>query len=1779
MRKTFDEHASDLPGGTAQIAKLFGATAIATVLSLISTSAEAQETIVYSGDTSQLGNPSTVWPNPPYTPSVPNSLFPRNFLSSNSVTVNSGAIGGHVFGGIAAYSDQNADDNAVIINGGTIGTSTGGNVFGGWSLDSSASGNSVEVNDATVRGIVFGGWRNGGTSSSDVSDNTVTINSGAEMRGNIYGGYSQGQNGNISGNKIVINDRAVRGTASSPSIIAGAYSALLLNNVFDNSVTIDGGTISYASIYGGRGQVNSPITKNTVTIGSGTISNSTIYGGQNINNGAVSENSVVILGGSVGATIYGGHSSGGSAVTGNTVSISGGSVTGDIYGGYSNRGSATGNIVTVDGAASLTNANLFGGFVNSGSGDAFTGNTLNKNSAATVNTARNFAVVNFGYTGDASIGTLYTTPTGSSLSGITLNTGALDVNFGGVITGTGNLTKTGTGTLILTNTNNYSGGTIVSDGILQIGNGGATGSITGNILNNANVTFNHSNYVYSGIISGIGSLTKIGAGTLILTGANNYSGGTIVFDGILQIGNGGATGSITGDIVNNAHVAFNRSNNVYYDGQITGTGKIVQGGSGALALTGGDNNKFNGGTEIESGTLLITDSYSYNQADDVDSSAGYLTFTGATGQKNIVLQNYDPIGILLTNSFRTQSGAGHDNNVDLRSSSPVAVTGIGIGGDGGVFYVAADTTMNVTANTLLLMDNKANNGNLNDLYVESGGVFNLTVHEAEGEVPAGVDFMSGIGGEGTLNISTKGLAAVLFQSDSGGVFAMGTTNVKGDEENIAILSLLRLDSSKARLTFTNTGTFSVTGDTNPISAVLMGDGIVKATVINITDGAALAPTDKSKAGTLTLEADTVNLNDFALLYTAFGAQEPLDTTHPDSIPISNNDLLYINSNNATLTNGVVYFKTVTGNSFGEGDYLVIRSTNGFSNIGSDNDLKNQLHTIMVDGFELKPNEDGPRGGDYGLKLGGDPNVSGGWQTGSTNVWFAHSLNSLTMAWTGTGTEAAPVNGSWESGELFYSLQDSVGEHERRFLTGDKVYISGGNPFTINLHGSDSLTGQKIVVSGLVIGRNMDGYDTDGGVYTISGDGGITADKDSAFGTILQDSGVDDNVLKTGKLQKYGDNTLKFTNTGGNLFREGIELHGGVVEFTQAEQLDDGGEGIKFAGDSALKALENVMLDNVIEIDDGFIGSLGADANVVFTYTGNLIGTDSSTLDKSGAGTVRLDATSGFAGMITVSEGTLEVVGNYGNTAQFNVKDGGTLSGTGIIGTTSGGTIESGGTLKPGGLDDNAFLTIIGDLTFAAGSNFDIRLEFGVENNDKVILESGTASIGSQTANLNAKVDFWKNTGSFNGPYTIIDASDGTVGNTSDEFILKAFGLPRGWNPVNGWNDDLFQLEFRYDPNNGFGAIGFTHNQTAIGKTIDWFVANRDPGIRHLIDRVSDPDWSNREVAKQLDQLHGDLTPNAFFLALKEPWRHPFNRLLPGSYYSQSYDGIRSEARAWAEFINRYEDLDHDGNAHGSTIHRNGIAVGVDYPLSPHSVVGMTLQYTHPRLNQKTGTVKADDYEFGLYGMARLMDDLDLKAYLGYSYQRYDFRRAVSLPATRSGSHEAFYERLNGSASGNALSASVELIRSFQAQANIRLLPVVALDFEKARINGYRESVGEASLIFDAASMKRTMLRLGLDSAFDFQNGFYLKPKIQYAIQVDGQKHPSVNARFANATLPNQRKADIWGSEIGRNYWNFGLGGGWKLDSRGDKELYVNYDAKLYKRATSHTGMLGFTMKW
>ena len=216
--------------------------------------------------------------------------------------------------------------------------------------------------------------------------------------------------------------------------------------------------------------------------------------------------------------------------------------------------------------------------------------------------------------------------TTSSLQGPIANNAAVTFDqatngtYLGVMSGTGNLTKSGAGALTLSGNNSYSGGTIVSAGSLI----GTTSSLQGAITNNAAVTFDQaSDGSYSGNMSGSGSLAKSGAGAVTLSGNNSYSGGTTVSAGSLI----GTTSSLQGAITNNAAVTFDQATNGTYLGVMSGTGNLTKSGAGALTLSG--NNTYSGNTVVDAGELQVNGSIA-SSAVTVKSGAS-LSGSGSVG--------------------------------------------------------------------------------------------------------------------------------------------------------------------------------------------------------------------------------------------------------------------------------------------------------------------------------------------------------------------------------------------------------------------------------------------------------------------------------------------------------------------------------------------------------------------------------------------------------------------------------------------------------------------------------------------------------------------------------------------------------------------------------------------------------------------------------------------------------------------------------------------------------------------------------------------------------------------------------------------------------------------------------------------------------------------------------------------------------------------------------------------------------------------------------------------
>ncbi|MEJ0009462.1 MAG: autotransporter-associated beta strand repeat-containing protein [Alphaproteobacteria bacterium] len=103
-----------------------------------------------------------------------------------------------------------------------------------------------------------------------------------------------------------------------------------------------------------------------------------------------------------------------------------------------------------------------------------------------------------------------------------------DFTIAGGISGTGTFEQAGTGTITMLGDNLYSGGTTISSGTLQLGNGGSTGSVTGNITDNSHLIIDRGGvYTFNGVISGGGDVTKAGSGITKIAQTQTYTGATI----------------------------------------------------------------------------------------------------------------------------------------------------------------------------------------------------------------------------------------------------------------------------------------------------------------------------------------------------------------------------------------------------------------------------------------------------------------------------------------------------------------------------------------------------------------------------------------------------------------------------------------------------------------------------------------------------------------------------------------------------------------------------------------------------------------------------------------------------------------------------------------------------------------------------------------------------------------------------------------------------------------------------------------------------------------------------------------------------------------------------------------------------------------------------------------------------------------------------------------------------------------------------------------------------
>jgi autotransporter-associated beta strand protein len=522
-------------------------------------------------------------------------------------------------------------------------------------------------------GASIGGGTNGVTMRAG---GTVTNQSGAAIQGDTDGVLMQ-DGGSVTNRSGATIAGATRGVES--------FGGTILNTGSGSSITSDitglqtfagGGSITNAdgaTIRGGQNGVLMDSSTALTNQSGGQIVGAADMGVQSFNGGSVTntDDGTLIQGAVYGIDLQGGTGTvtnrGGASIKGGSVGLfmdSGGTLT-NSGNGSTISGQDNGVYIT-GGTGSVTNEN--GATVGSAGStgvwlDATDGTVTNTGAGSTI--SGDYGVL---FTGTA--GTV-NNQDGASITGSTVGVyldggGSVINGAGSTLSGTAYGLYVGSGETTLSNAGTIAGDVRLADNRTNRVTLTTGGRITGELYigteSTSTLTLDGTgSQVYSQAVTGGttfvgGVLTKQGSGTWIIdvaadAGLGFEPSGTVIDAGVLQIGSGGTAGSISGDITNNATLAFDRSNASTYSGAISGPGNVLKAGAGTLTLTA--SSTYTGDTTVEAGRLAVNGSIAGSAVTVLNGAT--LGGTGAVGP--VTVQTGGTIGA--GNSIGTLTVAGN----------------------------------------------------------------------------------------------------------------------------------------------------------------------------------------------------------------------------------------------------------------------------------------------------------------------------------------------------------------------------------------------------------------------------------------------------------------------------------------------------------------------------------------------------------------------------------------------------------------------------------------------------------------------------------------------------------------------------------------------------------------------------------------------------------------------------------------------------------------------------------------------------------------------------------------------------------------------------------------------------------------------------------------------------------------------------------------------------------------------------------------------------------------
>ncbi|ECQ6292657.1 fibronectin-binding autotransporter adhesin ShdA [Salmonella enterica subsp. enterica serovar Kaneshie] len=457
------------------------------------------------------------------------------------------------------------------------------------------------------------------------------------------------------------------------------------------------------------------------------------------------------------------------------------------------------------------------------------------------------------------------------------------------------LTKQGDGTLILSNTGNDYGDTVIDGGILAAKDAASLG--TGDVTIAESATLALSQGTLDNNVTGEGQIVKSGSDELIVTGDNNYSGGTTISGGTLTVDYADSLGS--GDIDNSGVLKVGEGE---LENTLFGSGSLVKTGTGELTLSG--DNTYSGGTTIAGGTLTADHADSLGtgtiansgvlkvdegELENTLSGTGSLVKTG-TGELTLSGDNTYSGGTTIAGGTLT---ADHADSLGTGAIANSGVLQVGEGELENTLSGSGSLVKTSTGELTLSGDNTYSGGT-----TITGGT--LTADHADSLGTGAID-NSGVlqVGEGELENTLSGAGSLVKtgtgeltlsgdNSYSGGTTISGGTLTadhadslgSGDIDNSGVLQvgegeLKNTLSGSGSLVKTGTGELTLSGDNSYSGTTTISDGTLIAANVN-----ALGSGNIDNSGTLMLDANgafkLANVTTHSGATTALAAGSTLD---------------------------------------------------------------------------------------------------------------------------------------------------------------------------------------------------------------------------------------------------------------------------------------------------------------------------------------------------------------------------------------------------------------------------------------------------------------------------------------------------------------------------------------------------------------------------------------------------------------------------------------------------------------------------------------------------------------------------------------------------------------------------------------------------------------------------------------------------------------------------------------------------------------------------------------